>query len=83
MKEEFAVYGLPVWFMRLIGTVKVALALLILSGIWVDHVASYAAAALALLMAAAVLMHIRVKDSFKKTAPALTMLGLSLFAALV
>lgn len=81
MKEEFAVYGLPVWFMYMVGTLKVVLALALIAGTWVPALIQPAAFAMAVLMAGAVSMHVRVKDTLKKTTPALTMLVLSLFVA--
>lgn len=81
MREEFAVYGLPPWFMVLIGTFKVVLALLLLVGIWRPELVQPAAFTLGALMLGAVTMHIRVKDSLKKTLPSLCVLGLCLLVA--
>jgi hypothetical protein len=78
IKEEFAVYGLPNWFMILTGTMKVGFALLLVAGIWIPHLTLISAIAIALLMAGAVSMHIRVKDPLKKSLPALSLLALSL-----
>ncbi len=78
MREEFAVYGLPVWFMCAIGTVKVTLALALLVGTWQCSLVQPAASAMAVLMGAAVLMHVKVKDTFKKTAPSVSVLALCL-----
>ena len=47
MKEEFAVYGLPVWFMYAIGILKVTLAVLLLVGLWAPVVSRPAAGGLA------------------------------------
>jgi hypothetical protein len=66
-----------------IGATKVALALLLLAGIWVPSLVQPAAFALAALMAAAVAMHIKVKDPLKKSLPALIVLALSLTAAIL
>jgi hypothetical protein len=35
MKEEFAVYGLPDWFMLTVGFLKISLAALLVAGVWV------------------------------------------------
>jgi hypothetical protein len=78
MREEFAVYGLPAWFMALIGALKCILAALLVAGIWIPVLTMPAALAMAFLMLGAVSMHIRVKDSPKKSLPAFTMLVLSL-----
>ncbi|MGA1529800.1 MAG: DoxX family protein [Kiritimatiellia bacterium] len=81
MKEEFAVYGLPVGFMYGIGVLKVGLAIALMAGTWFPQVVQPAAIAMAVLMAGAVSMHLKVKDTFKKTLPSLVMLLLSLFVA--
>lgn len=77
MKEEFAVYGLPVWFTALVGAVKVSLAILLIVGIWIDGIALWAALALAVLMVGAVVMHIKVRDPLKKSLPAVAMFVMS------
>lgn len=78
LKEEFAVYGLPYWFMIVIGILKVSAGILLIIGLWYPVVTSYTAIGVALLMAGAVSMHIRVKDPVVKSLPALTLLILSL-----
>jgi len=82
MKEEFAVYGLPAWFMYAVGILKVSLAVALIAGTWFPQFIQPAAIAMAVLMAGAVSMHIKVKDTFRKTLPSLIMLALSLFVAL-
>jgi hypothetical protein len=81
MKEEFAVYGLPLWFMCVVGAAKVALAILLLVGIGVPSLVRPAAVAMAILMVGAVSMHVKVKDPAKKSLPALSVLVLSIFVA--
>jgi hypothetical protein len=83
MQEEFQAYGLPLWFMRLIGVVKPLLAALLIAGIWYNPLIRPAATGMLLLMLGAVLMHIKVKDPVKKSLPAasLLMLSISLVAA--
>lgn len=78
MEEEFAVYGLPRWFMIAIGFLKVALALALIVGLWVPVVTRPAAIGVAALMLGAVVMHFKVKDTPKKTAPAFSLLVLCL-----
>jgi len=78
LKEEFAAYGLPNWFMILIGTLKVSAGILLIIGLWFPVVASYTAIGVAILMAGAISMHIKVKDPAVKSFPALTLLILSL-----
>jgi hypothetical protein len=82
MQEEFAVYGLPVWFMYAIGAVKVALALALMAGTWFPVLVQPSAVVMAGLMTGAVVMHLKVRDSFKKTSPSLAMLALSLLVVI-
>ena len=81
MKEEFATYGLPVWFMWVVGGLKVMLALSLLVSFWRPDLMRPAAIGMAVLMLGAVGMHIRIGDAFKKTIPALSVLILSLLVA--
>lgn len=81
MKEEFSKYGLPDWLRVAVGFAKLALAGLLVVGIWFPPLAAGAAAALALLMLAAVIAHIRAGDPPRKSLPALAMLLLSVFVA--
>jgi hypothetical protein len=83
LKEEFAVYGLPGWFMGIVGFLKLLFATLLIVGIWFPLVTKPAAAGMAVLMAGAVTMHLKVKDPFLRSLPAFTMLILSLVVALV
>jgi hypothetical protein len=82
MKEEFQVYGLPVWFMTVIGAIKVVLAVMLLAGVVVHGLTTPAAYGMAVLMLGAVAMHVKVRDPVKKALPALTVLVLSLFVAI-
>lgn len=81
MREEFLAYGLPVWFMYVVGALKLICAVMLLAGVWVEVLVLPAAIGLAVLMAGAVSMHIKVKDSPKKALPATTVLVLSIIAA--
>jgi uncharacterized membrane protein YphA (DoxX/SURF4 family) len=78
MKEEFRAYGLPVWFMYMIGTAKMVIAALLIIGLWIPTVVAPAAAVLAVLMIGAVSMHIKVRDAFIRTVPALAMLVMAI-----
>jgi len=82
LKEEFATYGLPSWFYYLVGTLKIACALAVLAGIWFPLLATLGGAGLAVLMAGAFTMHLKVKDPFSKAIPSLVMLAMSLAIAL-
>jgi len=77
MKEEFATYGLPGWSVSAIRALKILLAVLLIIGIWVPALVIPSAIGMAVLMLGAIAMHIKVKDSFKKSLPALSMLLLS------
>ena len=74
MREEFQAYGLPAWSMYLVGAVKVFIAVMLIVSIWFKELLVYNLLALAVLMIAAVLMHIKVKDPIKKSYPALSIL---------
>ncbi len=79
MKEEFEVYGLPEWFMKIIGFFKLTLATLLIVGIFVPVLTLPAAFGMAVLMSGAISMHIKVKDSLVKSFPAFSFLVLSIF----
>jgi hypothetical protein len=68
--EEFQVYGLPVWSVYVIGTLKVILAILLLAGIWYTSLKFPAAIGLGALLAGSVSMHFKVGDPLIKSFPA-------------
>jgi len=78
LKEEFAAYGLPDWVFPIVGILKVGAALALLAGIVVPGLVKPAAMIMAGLMVGALTMHVKVKDSPKKSLPAAVMLALSL-----
>ncbi len=78
MREEFAVYGLPGWTMRVVGLLKLVCATALIVGIWVPVVTAPAAIGLAVLMVGAVAMHLKVRDPLQRSLPALTLLVLCL-----
>ncbi len=81
MRQEFAVYGLPVGVMWAVGALKLTLAALLIAGIWVPTLVKPAAIGMAVLMAGAVAMHVKVKDPAQRSLPAFIMLVLSLIVA--
>ena len=81
MKEEFQAYGLPSWSVQVVGFLKLVFAACLLAGIWIPTLTRPAAIGIAILMLAAVAMHLKVKDPLKKSLPALTMLLLSVIVA--
>ncbi len=76
LREEFAAYGLPFWFMCVIGVLKVGLALALLAAICIHSVAQPAAIGLGLLMLGAFVMHLKVKDPIKKALPSIVVLAM-------
>ena len=74
MLEEFAAYGLPAWSCYLVGFLKVASAFALLAGLMYPALVLPAAVVVAVLMAGAVAMHLKVGDPFKKSLPALSVL---------
>lgn len=74
MEEEFRAYGLSRTFMLAVGAVKVSMALLLLAGLWHPPLARLGAAVITPLMAAAVLMHLKVRDPLRKAMPAAAVL---------
>lgn len=83
MTEEFAAYGLPRWFMIVVGCLKLVFACLLIAALWFPRLAPIAGSGIAALMLGAVLMHAKVRDPLKKSAPAAMMLALSLATALI
>lgn len=82
MKEEFEVYGLPVWFMYIVGFFKILIAFSMFLVLFVPNlmrmVGVPALLLLSVLMLGAISMHIKVKDAFIKTLPAIIMLSMSI-----
>ena len=83
MKEEFQAYGLPAWFLGVVGFLKISLAILLLVGIWLPYLTKPAATGIAVLMLGAVSMHLKVRDPVKKSLPAFSLLVLSLVVILL
>ena len=82
MKEEFAAYQLPSWFMYLVGFLKVLFGIFLILSIWYPSFEDIGAYGIAILMAGAVSMHLRIADPLKKSFPALSFLVLALIVAL-
>lgn len=78
LKAEFIAYGLPVWFMYVAGAIKLAAATAILLGVWYTALLAPGALVLAVMMAGALAMHLKVRDSFTRLMPALLMLLMSM-----
>ena len=79
--EEFKRYGLPDWLRDLVGILKMTFSLLLLIGIERQTLAGVGGTGIAVLMGCAFIMHLRMKNSFFKMLPCLTLLLLSLAIA--
>lgn len=83
LREEFAVYGLPGWFLLVVGAVKLTLAVALIAGVWFAPLTRPAAAGMAVLMLGAVAMHLKVRDPLLKSLPAFSLLVLAVIVALL
>tara|TARA_B100001989_G_scaffold213496_1_gene163458 strand:- start:141 stop:512 length:372 start_codon:yes stop_codon:yes gene_type:complete len=73
--EEFEVYGLPNWSVYLVGGIKLCLAILLIAGIWYSSVVQYAALGMGILMAGAIICHLKTRgDPLSRATPASLML---------
>ena len=78
LKEEFKAYGFSEEIMKIVGTVKILLALLILASIFYQFLENICAIGMAVMMTGAIVMHIKIKDELKRSLPAFIFLCLSL-----
>lgn len=78
LKEEFAAYGLPDAMFYIVGFLKITSAILLLVGLYYGPVVLPAAATVAVLMAGALSMHVKVSDPPSRSVPAALMLLMSL-----
>ena len=83
MIEEFQLYGLPKWFMYIVGLMKITIAIMLVVGIFINVLVLPAAAVLVLLMLGAVGVHVKVKDPMIKYIPAVLILGAAIFLVAV
>jgi uncharacterized membrane protein len=87
MKQEFAVYGLPSWFMYVVGFLKMIIAVVMIIGLFRPQImypiGFPALILLAVLMLGALSMHIKVRDPFIKMLPALLMLAMAVAVVLL
>lgn len=77
LKDEFATYGLPAPMFYVVGGLKIVCGVLLLVGLAYAPVVLPAAAVVAVLMAGAVAMHVKVGDPVSKFVPATLMLAMS------
>ncbi len=81
LPDEFAVYGLPKWFMYIVGALKMIIAVILIVSAFMPSlsgVAVYALGLLAILMVGAISMHIKVRDIIIKMIPAMGMFVMTL-----
>ena len=78
---EFKQYGLPDLVRNLVGATKIALATLLVAGIWYPRLVLVPALLMAFLMLCAQLAHVKVRNPFVKYVPSFLLLLLSLFVA--
>jgi len=72
--QEFNHFGLPDWLRDLVGVLKMTFALMLLIGIERGQFAVYGGIGIAVLMAAAMITHLRVKNPLLKMLPSMTLL---------
>ena len=73
--EEFAEYGLPKWSVYAVGATKLSLAFMLVIGIWYTHLVQFAVMAMGILMAGALVCHLKTRgDPLSRATPASLML---------
>ena len=73
--EEFAVYGLPKWSVYAVGATKLSLAFMLVIGIWYTHLVQFAVMAMGILMAGALVCHLKTRgDPLSRATPESLML---------
>jgi uncharacterized membrane protein YphA (DoxX/SURF4 family) len=75
--EEFVYYKLPTWLRDLVGILKVSFGIMLLMGIYDEKFKIIGAGGLSLLMIAALLTHVKVKNPIHKAVPAVILLSFS------
>ena len=80
--EEFEYYKLPTWLRDLVGILKVSFGIMLLMGINDEKFKIIGAGGLSLLMIAALLTHVKVKNPIYKAVPAVTLLSFSVIIIL-
>lgn len=78
---EFNQYGLSTLVRSLVGSSKIALATLLIAGIWYPALVPIPALMMAFLMASAQYFHLKNNNPFQKRLPSLVLLILSLLIA--
>lgn len=81
--KEFKQYGLSDLTRTMVGSAKIALATLLVAGIWYPALVLIPALLMAFLMISAQYFHFKVKNPWQKRVPSLFLLLLCLFIASV
>lgn len=75
--EEFEQYKLPTWLRDLVGIFKISFGIMLLIGVFDERFKFIGAGGLSLLMIAALLTHLKVKNQIYKALPAATLFSFS------
>ena len=81
--KEFKQYGLSDLTRTIVGASKIALATLLVTGIWFPTLVFIPALLMSFLMVCAQYFHLKVKNPWSKHLPSLLLLAASLFVALM
>ena len=79
MIEEFAVYGLDVNMMYLIGSLKIIASIGLIIGLFKTKISVYSSLLMAILMTGAIYFHFKISDPAIKYLPSVLMLLCSIF----
>jgi hypothetical protein len=80
--KEFKQFGLSDLTRNLVGAAKMAMATLIIAGIWFPTLVQIPALMMGMFMVAAQYFHFKIKNPFNKHLPSLVLLLLCVFIAL-
>ena len=83
LREEFQEYGLSDQQMRLVGAIKIILAILILISIFYSPLEIFGAVGMIVMMTGAIAMHIKINDPIKRSIPAFSFLILSIVLLII
>jgi len=83
LKDEFKAYGLSESAMKVVGSIKILLAVLILVSIFYQPLEKFGAIGMAVMMVGAIAMHIKINDALKRSLPAFIFLVLSLILLII
>jgi uncharacterized membrane protein YphA (DoxX/SURF4 family) len=81
--QEFKQYGLPDWLRDLVGILKMTFSLMLLIGIERPFFAVMGGLGIAILMGAALVTHLRMRNPAFKMFPSLTLLVFSMLIAFI